>query len=194
MKLLKLFAILLTALLASCGSSNYYPTHESFTSRSDYQDTYDTFTNEEALNAADRSKTKVQVSVRNQRMQLMQGETVLIDTPCTTGRTGKRTPYGTFKLHDRQVDKRSNVYGTIYRNGQRVCGGHRYENCSGVSGKYVGAPLPYWQRLTGDGIGMHASKYVKRYPSSGGCIRVQPDYAKLIFDKTKTGTSIFVGY
>jgi len=125
-------------------------------------------------------------------MQLKQGETVLLDTPCTTGRAGKRTPKGNFKLYDRKADKRSNIYGTIYRNGKRVCGGHRYEKCSGVSGKYVGAPLPYWQRLTSDGIGMHASKSVKRYPASGGCIRVQPTYAKLIFNKTKNGTRIHV--
>jgi len=193
MKYIKLSLIALCAVLASCGTSSSLSSYEKFSAREDYKKTYDTYTNQEALAATDRSKTSVKVSVKNQRMQLKEGETVLIDTPCTTGRAGKRTPYGSFKLYDRNATKRSNVYGTIYRNGKRVCGGHRYEKCPGVSGKYVGAPLPYWQRLTGDGIGMHASKGVKRYPASGGCIRVQPSYAKLIFNKTKSGTRIVVG-
>lgn len=192
MKYFKLSLIAICAVLTSCGTSSSLSSHEKFSARKDYKATYDTYTNKEALATADRSKTSVKVSVKNQRMQLKQGETVLIDTPCTTGRAGKRTPYGSFKLYDRKADKRSNVYGTIYRNGKRVCGGHRYERCPGVKGTYVGAPLPYWQRLTGDGIGMHASKSVKRYPASGGCIRVQPDYAKLIFNKTKSGTRILV--
>ncbi len=193
MKLLRLSLIALSAVLASCGTTNSLSSYEKFSTRSDYRDTYETFTNKELLDSADRSKTSVHVSVKNQRMQLRQEGKVLVDTPCTTGRSGKRTPYGTFKLHDRQANKRSNIYGTLYKNGKRVCGGHRYEKCRGVSyDKYVGSPLAYWQRLTGDGIGMHASKSVKRYTASGGCIRVQPSWAKLMFDKTKSGTRIIV--
>jgi len=39
---------------------------------------------------------------------------------------------------------------------------------------------------------MHASNSVKRYTASGGCIRVQPSWAKLMFNKTKSGTPITV--
>lgn len=192
MKYLKLLLVPLSALLVSCGTTNSLSSYEKFSTRTDYKATSETYTNQEALATADRSKTSVNVSIKNQRMQLKQGETVLVDTPCTTGRAGKRTPTGSFKLYDRKADKRSNIYGTFYQNGKRVCGGHRYEKCPGVSGKFVGSPLPYWQRLTSDGIGMHASNSVKRYPASGGCIRVQPTYAKLIFNKTKSGTRINV--
>lgn len=193
MKYLTLLLLAACAFLTSCGtSSSTISSHKKFVERSDYKKSYDTYQNEEALKNVDRNKTHIRVSVRDQRMLLMQGDTVLYDTPCTTGRAGKRTPYGTFRLHDRKVNKRSNVYGTIYRNGRRVCGGHRYERCRGVKGKYVGAPLPYWQRLTGNGIGMHASRGVKRYPASGGCIRVLPTYAKSIFNKTKSGTKIVI--
>ncbi len=194
MKLLLLLPLAAITFLTSCGSSvtSSLSSHEKFIKRDDYKQTYDTYRNEAALKNIDRAQTKLKVSIPNQRMIVTQGDTVVLDTPCTTGRAGKRTPTGTFKLHDKQADKRSNVYGTIYRNGQRVCGGHRYEKCPGVSGKFVGSSLPYWQRLTGDGIGLHASGSVKRYPASGGCIRLQPAYAKQIFGMTKNGTPITV--
>lgn len=194
MKLFLLLPLAIITLLTSCGSSvtSSLSTHEKFVKRTDYKQTYDTYKNEAALANIDRSKTKLKVSVPNQRMIVMQDDVVVLDTPCTTGRAGKRTPFGTFKLHDKQADKRSNVYGTIYRNGKRVCGGHRYEKCPGVKGKFVGSSLPYWQRLTGDGIGLHASGSVKRYPASGGCIRLQPEYARKIFGMTKSGTPITV--
>lgn len=196
MKLIKLLPIAAIAILTSCGSSvtSSLTPYEKFVQREDYKQTYDTYTNEAALKNLNRSKTRLKVSVPNQRLQVIQDNTVLIDTPCTTGRAGKRTPFGTFKLYDKIADKRSNVYGTLYKNGVRVCGGHRYDKCKGVSyDKYVGSPLPYWQRLTGDGIGLHASNSVKRYPASGGCIRLQPAYAKKIFGMTKrTGTPITV--
>ncbi len=194
MKLLLLLPLAAISLLTSCGSSvtSSLSSHEKFTQRTDYKQTYDTYSNEAALKTLDRSKTKLRVNKATQRLIVSQDDTVLLDTPCTTGRAGKRTPSGTFKLHDKIADKRSNVYGTYYRNGKRVCGGHRYEKCRGVSGKFVGSSLPYWQRLTGDGIGLHASNSVKRYPASGGCIRLQPAYAKKIFGMTKSGTPITV--
>lgn len=190
----------LTALITSCGStptngsagkSKAYKSHAKFAARADYKQTYDQYINRSALAAASPASTHVIVDFSDQRMKLMQGSTVLIDAPCTTGRAGKRTPFGTFKLHDRIVNKRSTIYGTCYRNGKRVHGGDR-RKCPVKYDKYVGAPLPYWQRLTGDGIGMHSSGSVKRFPASGGCIRLQPAIAKTVFSKTKSGTKIHV--
>jgi len=200
MKLLLLLPLAAISLLTSCGTTTpatsatkTYSTHEKFVKRADYKQTYDTFKNNAALASIDKSKTNIKVSLANQRMIVRQGSTVVLDTPCTTGRAGKRTPTGTFKIYDKIADKRSNVYGTLYKNGKRVCGGHRYDNCKGVSyDKYVGSPLPYWQRLTGDGIGLHLSNSVKRYPASGGCIRLQPAYAKQIFGMTRNGTPVTI--
>ena len=194
MKLLLLLPFVAISLLTSCGSSlTSESAHKKFTQRKDYKSGYETYKNEDALKSVDTSKTNIQVSIANQRMIVRQDSTVILDTPCTTGRAGKRTPTGSFKLYDKQADKRSNVYGTLYKNGKRVCGGHRYDKCKGVSyDKFVGSSLPYWQRLTGDGIGLHSSGSVKRYPASGGCIRLQPAYARKIFGLTRKGTPITV--
>ncbi len=188
-------SIAIATLFSSCGSSvaPLANTHQNFKARADYKQSYDTYTNEKALATVNKSKVKLRVSKANQRMIVTQDNVVLMDTPITTGRPGKPTPNGTFKLYNRVADKRSNSYGTMYKNGVRVCGGHRRDNCKGVSyDKYVGSPLPYWQRIDDNGIGIHQSNSVKRYPASGGCIRIQPGYAKRIFNITKSGTPITI--
>ncbi|MFT5905004.1 MAG: lipoprotein-anchoring transpeptidase ErfK/SrfK [Cryomorphaceae bacterium] len=195
MKLLLLLPLAAISLLTSCGSSvtSSQSSHKKFVMRADYKQTYNTYANEAAIKSSDKSKTKLVVNVSTQRMIVSQNGTVLLDTPCTTGRAGKRTPIGTFKLLEKTEYKLSNVYGTFYKNGKPVCYGHRYEKCNGVSfDKYVGTPLPYWQRITSNGIGLHASDSIKRHPASGGCIRLQPASAKRIYGLTKEGTSITV--
>ena len=58
--------------------------------------------------------------------------------------------------------------------------------------KYVGASLKHWMRLTSGGIGLHASKYVKRYPGTNGCIRLPYHVAKTVFKKVKNGTKVSI--
>jgi len=52
--------------------------------------------------------------------------------------------------------------------------------------------MPYWMRLTWDGVGMHVGKFKKRTRSSFGCIRVYEKAQLLIFAKTQLGTEIEV--
>jgi lipoprotein-anchoring transpeptidase ErfK/SrfK len=52
--------------------------------------------------------------------------------------------------------------------------------------------MHHWMRLTNGGIGMHASKYIKRHPGSNGCVRLPFKVAKTIFSKIKPGTKVMV--
>jgi len=45
-------------------------------------------------------------------------------------------------------------------------------------------------RLTDSGIGLHGSKYVKRYPASNGCVRLPYTVASTVFQKVKPGTPV----
>lgn len=197
MKKLSLLVLppLLSLLLVNCGHSPEPAPHlnsiHAFVTHANYDKTYETYKNEEALASATSSQTSIHVNIRDQRLQLRKGKVVLLDTPVTTGRPGKSTPRGSFRTHDRKVDKQSNVYGQFVQNGRLICSGHRYEQCKGSPGKYEGYDINYWQRLSG-GIGLHASNGIKRYPASGGCIRIKPEYAKLIFNKTKSGTRVLI--
>lgn len=51
--------------------------------------------------------------------------------------------------------------------------------------------MPFMQRLTWDGIALHAGKN-PGYPASHGCIRLPHEFAKLLFDATDHGQVVVV--
>lgn len=164
--------------------------YEKFTTRADYKKTYDVYRNEEVLQTANSSNTRVKIDLSDQRAQLIVGEDVALDLPCCTGKAGKRTPSGKFKITSKIATKRSNIFGRFYKGNKVVYGGDRRKWSGG--GRFVGSALPYWMRLTDDGIGMHYSGSVKRYPASNGCIRMPREAVKTIFAKTRVGTPVTV--
>lgn len=112
-----------------------------------------------------------------------------------TGRSGFGTPTGTFVITEKVVDKRSNKYGSIVdANGNTVrrdatAGRHRVPS----GGKFLGAKMPYWMRLTNYGVGMHAGPIPNPgSPASHGCIRLPYDMAERIFDVAPSGTRVTI--
>lgn len=166
-------------------------TYEKFTEKEEYPKSYTAFKDEELLKQATSSNTSIQVDLSDQRVHLLVGDEVALDAPCCTGRSEKKTPTGSFKLMEKIKDKRSNIYGTTYNGSTRVHGGDR-RKYNGPSTRFVGSSLPYWMRVTGDGIGFHYSKNVKRYPASGGCIRLPMDTVTTIYSKVKRGTPVTI--
>jgi hypothetical protein len=96
----------------------------------------------------------------------------------------------------------------VYRNGVRVgrstvsSGKDGYDTPTGVfsilqkkqehySKKYNNAPMPNMQRLTWDGIALHAGN-LPGYPASHGCIRLPYDFSKLLFGVTNTGGTVVI--
>jgi hypothetical protein len=94
----------------------------------------------------------------------------------------------------------------VYRNGQRIgrstvsTGKEGHETPTGVftilqkkkehySKKYNNAPMPYMQRLTWDGIALHAGK-LPGYPASHGCIRLPYEFSRLLFGVTDHGATV----
>jgi lipoprotein-anchoring transpeptidase ErfK/SrfK len=57
---------------------------------------------------------------------------------------------------------------------------------------FVGAPMQWFLRLTGEGVGMHVG-ILPGYPASHGCIRESADGAKLFYDHARVGTPVDVG-
>jgi len=163
---------------------------------------YRVFKDYSLLKKANGKNTLVKISVKDQRVNLLVNGKVALCAPCTTGSKhklepntktyrDKRTPYGTFKIMEKIAVKRSTIFGEIYRNGKVVYKGDR-RKYKGPKGTFVGHPLKNWMRLTSGGIGLHASKYVKRYPGSNGCVRLPKDVSKIIFSKVSRGTKVVV--
>ena len=133
----------------------------------------------------------VRVSIPKQRVYLMAGEDVYIDSPISSGKRAGMTPSGSFRVLEKDPDHRSNIYGDfVDGKGRTVRSGVSLKVDSAPSGtRYRGAPMRWFMRLTSGGVGMHIG-ILPGYPASHGCIRLPADIAKMIYDKVRVGTRV----
>lgn len=97
---------------------------------------------------------------------------------------------------------------TVYRNGVRMAvttissGKPGHDTPTGVftilqkdanhhSSKYNDAPMPYQERLTWDGVALHAGG-LPGYPSSHGCVHLPLEFAKLLFGIESLGGTVVI--
>jgi hypothetical protein len=116
-------------------------------------------------------------------------------------RISTRGPVLVYVDVDRQI-------ATVYRNGVRIgvstisSGKDGFETPSGVftilekdidhrSRTYDNAPMPYQQRLTWNGVAMHAGN-LPGYPASHGCVRLPLEFSKLLFKTTEMGGTVVI--
>lgn len=114
---------------------------------------------------ASEGEIEIVVSLPLQRAYVYRGGTLIGISTVSTGREGYETPAGTFNI----LQKR------------RVHHSNRYEN----------APMPFMQRLTWDGIALHAGA-IPGEPASHGCIRLPTAFARQLFAATELGGSVHV--
>lgn len=107
---------------------------------------------------------KVVVNRSEQRARFYKHGELVYSTRCSTGKSGYRTPSGTFVI----TDKTRLRYSTLY-----------------------GSAMPFFHRLSGSAIGMHQG-YVPGYPASHGCIRLPYEYAKVFYQETEVGDIVVV--
>ena len=108
---------------------------------------------------------RIVINIGEQRAYVYRGETLVAATTVSTGRDGKETPSGTFTILQKNIDHRSNLYNS--------------------------APMPFMQRLTWDGVAIHAGINPGR-PASHGCVRVPLAFAKKLYGITTVGTEVTV--
>jgi lipoprotein-anchoring transpeptidase ErfK/SrfK len=150
--------------------------------------------NQSVLRQATPDNVHVRVSLPKQRAYLMVGEQIAADSPISSGKAGHGTPRGHFSVMEKDPDHRSSLYGDfVDSSGRVVRAGISAKIDSAPSGThYVGAPMRWFMRLTGEGVGMHVG-ILPGYPASHGCIRMSADGAKLFYDTVKVGTPVEVG-
>ncbi len=102
----------------------------------------------------------------------------------------------------------SRQFATVYRNGVRVgvstvsSGKRGHETPVGVftilqkdanhrSSKYNNAPMKFQERLTWDGVALHAGG-LPGYPESHGCVHLPLEFAWLLFGVTDMGGTVVV--
>ena len=168
-------------------------TYEHFKAEKDYPKTYDTWTNVQLLPETNSSNSWVKVSLSKQRAFLMNGEEVVLDYPICSGTASRPTPPGDYKVLEKIVDKRSNLYGKILDSSGNVVNSDAdsRKDTPPAGGKFLGAPMKYWMRLTNDGVGHHVGT-VRRYPASHACIRGPSKTMPTVFSKMGVGSRILV--
>ena len=83
----------------------------------------------------------------------------------STGKPGHETPVGVFTILEKNVEHHSNAYNN--------------------------AAMPYQQRLTWDGVALHAGG-LPGYPESHGCVHLPYAFARVLFGATRRGTTVVV--
>ena len=197
-------------LLASCANQaptaatdkegkpvNPFPpgTYDHFKAEPTYPKTLGVWKNEELLSRTHAGNSHIKVDLATQRGFLMNGEEVAIDYPICSGTQSRPTPTGTFYILEKIVDKRSNRYGKILDASGDVVNSDADSLNDKIpeGGKFQGAPMRYWMRLTNDGVGHHIGPMPRsRRPSSHACVRGPSGTIPTVYSKVKVGTRVVI--
>ena len=140
-----------------------------------------------------QDNSTVRISLSKQRLYLMTGDQIYIDSPISSGKRAGMTPSGSFSISQKDANHRSSVYGNfVDRSGRVVRAGVSTKVDSAPSGThYEGAPMKWFCRLTGSGVGFHIG-ILPGYPASHGCIRLPEEIALIVYSKVKLGTRVVI--
>jgi hypothetical protein len=107
----------------------------------------------------------VVVSLDEQRAYVYRNGVQIGYTTVSTGKPGHETPRGVFTILQKDKDHHSS--------------------------KYNNAPMPYQERLTWDGVALHAGG-LPGYPESHGCVHLPSKFSEELFKVTQMGTTVVV--
>jgi len=135
----------------------------SFSARHSYED-FDKFEwlspqDGQTLGAIDH----IVVSLTDQRLYAYHEKQLLAWSNISSGRPGRETPTGSYTVSEKDIDHHSSLYDN--------------------------ASMPYFMRLTDDGLGLHAG-FLPGYPASHGCVRMPLGMAKELYDRVDPGTRV----
>jgi L,D-transpeptidase catalytic domain len=152
-----------------------------------------TYRNEALLSQATSDNVALEISLSEQRGILLVRTAIAMDFPVATGRKSHPTPAGDFAIRAKEKNYASNLYGKIYdaQNILVVSDADVRSDLVPEGGRFEGATMPYWMRLTDSGVGLHVG-YVPGRPASHGCIRLKRDSATEIFGLVKVGTPVVI--
>ncbi len=137
----------------------------------------------------------VRISLRDQKAYFYKSGELVGVSMISTGTEGRETPTGTYKILQKNPNHRSNLYGTFNDSAGNVVDDDANFGKEPVPPgcHFVGAPMPYFMRVTNGGVGMHAG-YLPGYPASHGCIRMPEWMAKNFYNNVSLNTPVTISY
>ena len=107
----------------------------------------------------------VVVSIPEQLAHVYRNGVRIAVSTCSTGKAGHETPTGVFTVLQKDRNHHSSTYG--------------------------GAPMPNMNRLTWDGVALHAGN-LPGYPASHGCVRLPLAFSERLWSVTHIGTPVII--
>lgn len=108
---------------------------------------------------------EIVVSLPLQMAYVYRGGTLIGASTVSSGKPGHETPTGSFEI----LQKRREHFSNLYDN----------------------APMPFMQRLTWDGIALHAGA-IPGEPASHGCVRLPMAFARQLYAVTSLGATVHI--
>jgi lipoprotein-anchoring transpeptidase ErfK/SrfK len=137
-------------------------------------------------------KPWILVDLDRQAADFYRGKNLIGTAAISSGTEGRRTRPGNYTILEKKLDKHSTSYGHIEDASGRVVNNDATPKTPVPPGcRYVPAPMPYWMRLTNDGIGMHQG-FLPGYPASHGCIRMDKAVVAKFFNAAHVGMPVKV--
>lgn len=174
---------------------NPYPagSYENFVAQPAYPTTSAVYTNEGLLPLITSANSKIIVCLPQQRCRVYVNGKVAMDWPVSTGQNGHETPTGVFRVLQKEPDHKSNRYGKIVNSGGRTTDSNADLNNGLPEGSsFEGASMPFWNRLTWDGVGIHAGKVVPGKRLSHGCVRTPAAVARKFYNHSVIGMPAYI--
>jgi lipoprotein-anchoring transpeptidase ErfK/SrfK len=108
---------------------------------------------------------EIVISLPLQVAYVYRGGTLIGATTLSSGQVGNETPTGRFTI----LQKRQKHFSNLYDD----------------------APMPFMQRLTWDGVALHAGAN-PGYPASHGCVRLPAKFAAKLYAATDLGATVLI--
>jgi hypothetical protein len=108
---------------------------------------------------------EIVISLPLQVAYIYRGGTLIGATTISSGQVGNETPTGRFTI----LQKRQKHFSNLYHD----------------------APMPFMQRLTWDGVALHAGAN-PGYPASHGCVRLPAKFAAKLYAATDLGATVVI--
>lgn len=105
------------------------------------------------------------VSIPDQLLHVYRNGIRVAASTCSTGKPGHRTPTGVFTILQKDKHHKSSTYNN--------------------------APMPNMNRLTWDGVALHAGN-LPGYPASHGCVRLPLQFSEMLFGITRKGMVVVI--
>ena len=136
-------------------------------------------------------QTAVIINLTEQTAYLLENGRLAFISPIASGKEGRETPTGSFRVVSKDLNHRSASYGLVSDSQGRIVnpnatpGSHVPQGCH-----YTPAPMPYFMEFS-KSVGMHGG-YLPGYAASHGCVRMPRDLAAEFFTRVRIGTPVKV--